>query len=600
MNLENKIIEEGNKFFELFKDRFELLKEYKELNAKEYGVSQKESLIVQVLNDNSPKKLNIGSYSLILFSNKKKYDSIRFYGDLRQKPITRKLTNTSTISQLNKFKYMDLPVNHHFILFGSSKRERYIKGILEEWDRRDGVLIMKGNLRERVERLREWERDHPPKKLISYSETECKKANCLYFRDNKCEFGMLPNNDRKGIKLQNNSRGYCFEFENIKAKIFKESFVARIISERDSFIKKYETIGHELSQIHQVKLNSNHVSSQFDRKEFTVLLLLINDIECNGDNTKKEFWEEKVSDLEEKYQYLVSLAEDYISRRISKRPFKKAKKEFIINQKRIKNKCKATIQEFQLLRDNLILRNRLTKKLFKDTTEDISYLDVKKLSRGDFIYFRNFSESESVSWRGSKICHYSNVGRANGENVYLSPLSDNSPTYIDKSDPPLYSIFEVIKVRKGSIDIKEVDSNKVIRLIFTANRDYYPYRIHLLVKNSPREKIINFETEEIDSLITSIKRKYNKFVRIKLIKKGFIEDFYEFREFQILHNDFQIEFRIIENGEFVFNLFNVNQIKSLVRSYTRYFRSLLEAFTALERKLLKNLYKNQKCLLSFI
>jgi len=36
---------------------------------------------------------------------------------------------------------------------------------------------MKGNLKKRVERLREWERKHPPKKIISYSGVECKKAN---------------------------------------------------------------------------------------------------------------------------------------------------------------------------------------------------------------------------------------------------------------------------------------------------------------------------------------------------------------------------------------------------------------------------------------
>ncbi len=600
MKLENKVFEDSNKFFELFENLFKLLKKYRDQNAREYMVSQKETLVVQVSDNNPPKELNIGTYNLILFTNKKKYDSIRFYGDLRQKPITKKLINTSTINQLNGLEYMDLPVNHHFILFGSSKRERYIKGTLEEWDRRNGALIMKGNLKKRVERLRKWEKNHPPKKVLFYSETECKKADCFHFKGNKCEFGMLPNNDREGRKLQNNSRGYCYEFENIKAKIFKESFVAQIILERDSFKKKYEIIGHGLSQIHQVKLNSNLVSSQFDRMEFTVLLLLINDIEYNGDDTKKEFWEGKISDLEERYQYLVSLAKGYLNRRINSRPFKKAKKEFIINQKRIKNKCKATIQEFQLLRDNLILRNRLIGKLFDDTTEDIAYLDVKKLLRGDLIYFRNFSERESVSWRGSKIYRYSNVGRANGENIRLSPLSNNLPTYIDKSNPPPYPIYEVIKVRKGSIDIKEIDSDKVIRLIFTPNRHYYPYRIHLPVENRPREKITDFEREDLDSLITSIKRKYDKFIRIKLIKKGLVEDFYEFREFLIFHNDFKIQFRMVENGEFAFNLFSISKIKRLELSYTRYFYSLEEVFKELEQELLRNLYKNQKCLLTFI
>jgi len=65
-------------------------------------------------------------------------------------------------------------------------------------------------------------------------------------------------------------------------------------------------------------------------------------------------------------------------------------------------------------------------------------------------------------------------------------------------------------------------------------------------------------------------------------------------------NDFQIEFRIIESGEFALNLFNVNRIKRSVRSYTRHFFSLVEAFSELELELLKNLYKNQKCLLSLI
>jgi len=600
MSLQNEIIEDGSKFFELFKDRFKLLKEYKELNAREYKVSQKETLVIQVSDDNPPKELNIGTYSLILFPSKRKYDSIRFYGDLRQRPITKRVTNTSTINQLNRLKYMDLPVNHYFILYGSSKRERYIRGTLEEWDRRDGALIMKGNLKKRVERLRKWEKNHPPKKVLSYSETECKKADCFHFKGNKCEFGMLPNNDRKGRKLQNNSKGYCYEFENCKSRVLKESFITQMISERDSFIEKYEIIEEELSQIHQIKLNSDLVSPQFDRKEFTVLLSLINNIEYNGDDTKRDFWEEKISDLEERFQYLVSLAEDYIDRRISKRPFKKAKKEFIINQKRIKNKCKATIHEFQLLRDNLILRNRLTGKLFKDTTGDITYLDEKKLLRGDFIYFRNFSERESISWRGSKICRYSNVGRADGENVHLSPLSDNYPTYIDKSSPPPYPIYEVIKVRKKSIDIKEIESEKVIRLIFTANRDYYPYRIHLPVEKGPREKIIDFEREGLDSLITSIKRKYNKFVRVKLVKKGFIEDFYEFREFQILHKNFQIEFRLVENGKFTFNFFIINQIKRSELSYSKHFYSLEEAFKELEQELLRNFYRSQKCLLTFI
>jgi len=252
------------------------------------------------------------------------------------------------------------------------------------------------------------------------------------------------------------------------------------------------------------------------------------------------------------------------------------------------------------LRENLILRNRLIGKLFEDTTEDIAYLDEKKLLRGEFIYFRNFSERESVSWRGSKIYRYSNVGRADGGNVYLSPLSDNYPTCIDKSSPPPYPIYEVKKVRKGSIDIKEIESDKVIRLIFTANRDYYPYRIHLPIENSPREKKIDFEREGLDSLITSIKRKYDKFVRVKLIKKGFIEDFYGFRDFQILHNDFQIEFRIIESGEFIFNLFSVNRIKRSERLYTRNLYSLEEFLKELEQELLRNFYRNQKCLLTFI
>ncbi len=220
--------------------------------------------------------------------------------------------------------------------------------------------------------------------------------------------------------------------------------------------------------------------------------------------------------------------------------------------------------------------------------------------RGDFIYFRNFSERESVSWRGSKICRYSNVGRANGENIYLSPLSDNYPTCIDKSDPPQYPIYEVIKVRKGSIDIKENDSDKVIRLIFTANRDYYPYRIHLPIENSPREKIIDFDKENFNSLIASIKKIYHKFIKVKLIKKGLVEDFYEFREFQIFHNDFQIEFRIVENGEITFNFFCINQIKRSERSYTRHFCSLTEVFKELEQELLRNFYINQKCLLTFI
>lgn len=93
---------------------------------------------------------------------------------------------------------------------------------------------------------------------------------------------------------------------------------------------------------------------------------------------------------------------------------------------------------------------------------------------------------------------------------------------------------------------------------------------------------------------------YYKFVRVRLIKRGLVEDFYEFREFQILHNDFQIEFRIVESGEFAFNLFDVNRVKRSVRSYTRHFYSLVEAFSELERELLKNLYKNQKCLLTYI
>jgi len=38
MNLQNEIIEESSKFFELFRDWFKLLKEYRELNARKYKV----------------------------------------------------------------------------------------------------------------------------------------------------------------------------------------------------------------------------------------------------------------------------------------------------------------------------------------------------------------------------------------------------------------------------------------------------------------------------------------------------------------------------------------------------------------------------------
>lgn len=122
----------------------------------------------------------------------------------------------------------------------------------------------------------------------------------------------------------------------------------------------------------------------------------------------------------------------------------------------------------------------------------------------------------------------------------------------------------------------------------------------MLRENRLKNKIIDFEKDNLDSLIITIKRKYDKFIRVKLIKKGFIENFYEFRDFQVFHNDFQIEFRIVENGEFTFNFFTINQIKRSELSYTRHFYSLEEVFKELEQELLRNLYKNKKCLLTFI
>lgn len=607
MILDKESVREPEEFFKFFDNRFDLIKEYKEFYAREYKVSQKETLLVRVFDKSLKSKSDQiiivsdinsrGTYKLILFSKKQRFDYIRFYGDISQEEVEWKSTGAKFINRINQIEFVNNPVNYHLILFGSNKEEQFVRGNLEDWDRKGKLLFIKGNLKEIVERRKEWRRQHPPVTGPSkhYSKNECIKANCIHLKEDNCEFKLLPHNFKEATKLQS-ATGYCYDYEDKEIVEFIKALSPPMLKERDEFIEKYKDLGGELGKIEQTLFKSNVVTPNFNFKDFSTLISLLNNILHNGEYIEEKFWNKKISKLEQKYEELIVLAKDYHIRRLSKRPTKKAKKIFEEFQRKLRSKCLNTLSNYSELRDNLLLENQLVNKMFDGIKGKIELLK-DDLKEGQHIYFRNCSEKEDWSWKGGKSTNYINIGRANGENIKLSPNYKGYYILPDDSENSVYPVYKVIKVNKSSVDLKEINSEKEVRMVFNNIRKYKPYLINLKIDDE--SKRLDFLEDNLDSIISDIQYQYRNILKVKLKDKSKIDKIVEQREYHIVHNEFHIEFQITEYGLLTLNLFNRDNLEKAKYFFSKSFHSIEEPIKKVKQVISKNIYKSQRSLTTF-
>ena len=527
-------------FFEFFNSRFEMVGENLKRHFKTYRVSNDELLTVQVSKEEDPYSFGDSHYFIILYPKNEKLNSVRFFGTFFNKEgvinydglnncVDKKLGNKNLILRMNELEYVEQSVNPYFLLFGLTNKQRFVRGSLEKWVRdSEGKIHAKENIRERMIRVNEWKSTHPNasegdgSNFKYYEPQECVKAGCTHFKEDACELGALPHNDKSASKLQAGT-GYCEDYniakiDSLTSKFLKpvDEFRAKIERLSEVLISKFDSIPY-----HEFDLNV--ASSKFDSRKFAVLMAIVNGLDDFKKEKFSERFKNKFGGINSHYDTVTALIIDFCKRRCIGKSYKKSEKEMMHAIKRFSRKYGDLISELNRKIKTLKRYNRLCHVLFtgsKYVPLNFSTLKV------DMVIYSIFSKTiEASSWNGGKKYNYINVGRVKNntkwEDYNLALTSYYS--HFDKlSYYKKFPIYRVISASKGEVELEDIETKQKVKLI--PSREYSP-RILLFSE----EKGIKFVQKELLPNFQYVKRKaetLNKTLYSKNAKKvAKIDDF---------------------------------------------------------------------------
>ncbi len=502
-------IEVSEDFFKFFDDRFEIIENNLEKHFKIYKVSIDEILTVLVSEDENPQNFDDSHYFIILFSKENRNDYVRIFGSFfndkgaiqynnsRHLP-DKKLSNKNLISKMDNLEYVKQSINPHLLLFGLTKKQRFAKGDLINWNRNsEGKFFAKEDLKERIIRVRKWEEDHPSSKdgggsnFKLYNFNECLKANCTHLKNNECQMETLPHNDNSEFKLQGGT-GYCEEYNTKEIDSTIEEIFLPLREFNIRLEKIFKLYINKFDSIHYQKFDLNIVAHNFDSRRFAILIGIIKSL--NDFSKEKDFmkFNSEFKDKDSHFNNISFSVKAFSKRKVLKKPYKKAKKEMELSIKIFIRRYRDLISELYRKIKILRLYNKLTNRLFSGKEHFFSSFD--SLKEDMFIYFVNSKTSETTSWKHSKNYSYFNVGRIQNnsgwEDYNLAPHRYFS-VYDKISYYKKYPIYRVVSISKGEVKIEDIETNEIIKLI--SNRQYEPQILFFKPKRSQLEKLLNFE-----------------------------------------------------------------------------------------------------------
>ena len=511
-----KDIQEYQDFFTFFDAKFQVFAKEQVHNelVKIYQISRDEKVGVQVSSISDPSPLKDCTYSFILFpKNGDSLDYIRIYGTLIKKdnslqlnseePLDRLKTNNNLIKLMDSLTYIDQSVNPHFILFPLDNKQKFIYGDLKRWKRtEDGKLNIIDNLADKVNRIRQWEEKHPPKKVVNYPLDECKKAKCSHYTNNACEYAMTPNNKSEySTKLQN-AKGYCSDyipksFGNIKSKL-----TSIFTKKQNEYKSRYQHAIELLEDTLETKFDHNVMAEKFDKKKFSALIYLVNHIKPDEKQKTLQYAKEELNEIENKFDDIISLGEDLFFRIIAKKGYIKAKQEFEHTRNDTISELDHTINRLFDLKTRLEVKTRLISELF---TKKLKPLTVKfeELSPNQAIYFQN---STNIDYYSNDVV---NIGRIkdkedNWKDHTLALSTYYLKDYEEIEELEEYPIYRVKTIKKSYVEIQEKTTKNIIRLL--PKRVYTPYILFRHNKYIPTIK----NTSQVNLTTYHIKIKENK------------------------------------------------------------------------------------------
>ena len=491
-----KKVANAQDFYAFFGSKFQLL-ESKVENHQPYELfkaAKKETLTVFATNESDPYKLDVGTYNVILYETKQSKLRIRVFGALagfqaiEKIYIDRSLSSGNFSNEMNQLEYTDADVNHHLLLLGQTKQEKYVKGTLNSWTRDEkGRIIARSNLADILKRRKNWNTKHPKPKEIQYSAKECRISRCSHLIKGLCEYQIKPTNNKKGVRLPK-AKGYCFDYASKYQVKFENKSLSILKKEKESLNDSFKKALTELKKVKAKKLDQNIATPKFDRKRFTVLLSLqlrifsenFNDLIPNSENF--------TTDLEGKWLDLLEVFKDFCNRVFNGRGHVTAEKSFRNLLREVASDYAYRTDRLERARKSVVQHNQLVKELFNGKEGGMG-VDFDQLQRGTHLYFVTSKGKSSFNFRQSS--DYLNVGRSKKEDKWEDidlSLVGSYQTYDlseiqEVQENPIYRVKEV---KTNEVALIDTDTKETVKIL--ANRKYSPQIIYFHNQYKPRVK----------------------------------------------------------------------------------------------------------------
>ena len=484
-------------FIQLIHSKFEKLEQESDENLLRFQVSPKETLSITYENDD-----NTSDYNFRIFLEKKEV-FVEISGTLKsqkqKKRYIQSLNDKTFLEELNTLKYAEegflynkethstelLPrnINHSIMLFGLSKKEKFIRGKLKHWDRIDGRIIQKDDLGRIMKRKRNWEKEHPStatnKKRIQYKTTECRKANCSnLLSNNECKLGLNPINNKEERKLAH-ATGYCYEYisqENSQLKNTLENELLFPISlEEFSFYMRINRFIRQLRKITILPFNHTAMRPFFSRKKLKELMELQYEHLHKHKKTFFKHIQDNKAEIQTKFAETRILVQEYIERRTTNQAFKKAYNNYNKERNETISHYHEQLSTAKRLLKKIKRQNELITQLFEEPTkEHISVFGT--FIKDSLVYFPSSKITEVRGFHGNKTKNHLNIGRErldrDWHDIHLSPIGE----YSYSTSKPFYPIYRVISVKKSEVALQQLFTKREIRLL--AKREYIAYNLH--------------------------------------------------------------------------------------------------------------------------
>ncbi len=491
-----KEIANSQDFYAFFESKFQLLESQVE-NHQPYGlfkVAKKETLTVFTTNGSDPFKLDVGTYTVILYESKQSKLKVRVFGtlagfrDIEKKYLDRSLSNGNFSNEMNQLEYIDTDVNHLLLLLGQTKQEKYVKGTLNSWTRDEkGRIIARSNLADILKRRKIWNSKHPKPKEIQYSVKECRSSRCSHLIKGSCEYQMKPTNNKKGIKLPK-VKGYCFDYVSKHQIKFENKSFSILQEEKESLNDSFKKAFTELKKVNAKKLDQNITTPEFDREKFTVLLSL--QLRIFSENFKNLIPNSKnfTTDLEDKWLDLLEVFRDFCNRVFNGRGYITAEKNFRSLQSEIASDYAYNTDKLEHAHKSVVQNNQLVKELFIGKEGEMG-VDFDQIQRGTHLYFVTSKSKSSFNFRQSS--DYLNVGRSKKENKWEDldlSLVNSYQTYdlSDTQEVPENPIYRVKAVKPNEVVLIDTDTKEIVKIL--ASRKYSPQIIYFHDQYKPQVK----------------------------------------------------------------------------------------------------------------